>query len=193
MYDTSHTGIIDFQTFEKIIIFYRLSLSHDEILSIFDLFDHNKQGKINYDDFIKGLIGNLSPRRDYLIKRIFNVISNGKNELSINDIKNNYNTWRDPEWVARKKTKEEVINDFMDNLNIFLEYNSHMSKANTGFMNFDDFYKFYSQISMGISDDNYFEYLVNNVWNLDGGSANNYYNYGQNAFEQRGRNVHSSY
>ena len=193
MYDTSHTGIIDFQTFEKIITFYRLSLSHDEILSIFDLFDHNKQGKINYDDFIKGLIGNLSPRRDYLIKRIFNVISNGKNELSINDIKNNYNTLRDPEWVARKKTKEEVINDFMDNLNIFLEYNSHMSKANSGFMNFDDFYKFYSQISMGISDDNYFEYLVNNVWNLDGGSANNYYNYGQNAFEQRGRNVHSSY
>ena len=193
MYDSSHSGIIDFPTFEKIITIYRLSLSHDEIASIFSLFDPNKTGKINYDDFIKGLIGNISPRRDYLIKRIFNVISNGKNELSINDLKNNYNASRDPEWVARKKTKEEIINDFIDNLQIFLEYNSHLSKANSGYMNFEDFYKFYSQISMGISDNNYFEYLVNNVWNLDGGSANNYYNYGNNAFAQRGRNDYSNY
>ena len=52
-------------------------------------------------------------------------------------------------------------------------------------MNFEDFYKFYSKISMGISDNNYFEYLVNNVWDLDGGSANNYYKYGNNGFQQR--------
>ena len=185
MYDTSHTGKIDYKTFEKIITIYRLSLTSDEILQIFKVFDKNNTGQINYDEFIMTLIGQISPRRDYLIKSIFNVVSNGKNELSINDLKKNYNSSRDPEWVARKKTREQVIADFIELLEIFLEYNSKMSKSTPGYMNFEDFYKFYSQISMGISDNNYFEYLVNNVWNLDGGSANNYYNYGNNGFQQR--------
>ena len=185
LYDTSHTGLIDYKTFEKIITIYRLSLTQDEILKIFKIFDKDNTGQINYDEFIRTLIGQISPRRDYLIKSIFNLVSNGRNELSINDLKKNYNSSRDPEWVARKKTREQVIADFVELLEIFLEYNSKMSKSTPGYMNFEDFYKFYSQISMGISDNNYFEYLVNNVWNLDGGSANNYYNYGNNGFQQR--------
>ena len=185
LYDTSHTGLIDYKTFEKIITIYRLSLTQDEILKIFKVFDKDNTGQINYDEFIRTLIGQISPRRDYLIKSIFNLVSNGRNELSINDLKKNYNSSRDPEWVARKKTREQVIADFVELLEIFLEYNSKMSKSTPGYMNFEDFYKFYSQISMGISDNNYFEYLVNNVWNLDGGSASNYYNYGNNGFQQR--------
>ena len=185
MYDTNHTGQIDFKTFEKIITIYRLSLTSEEILTIFKIFDKDNTGKINYDEFIRTLIGQISPRRDYLIKSIFNLVSNGKNELLLNDLKKNYNSSRDPEWVARKKTREQVIADFIELLEIFLEYNSKMSKSTPGYMNFEDFYKFYSQISMGISDNNYFEYLVNNVWDLDGGSANNYYNYGNNGFQQR--------
>ena len=39
MYDTSHTGKIDYKTFEKIITIYRLSLTSDEILQIFKVFD----------------------------------------------------------------------------------------------------------------------------------------------------------
>ena len=192
MYDNNHSGKIDFPTFEKIITLYRLSLTPDEIVTIFSSFD-NGTGKINYDDLIRNLIGSLTPRREQLIKKIFNLISNGRNEIAINELKSNYNASRDPEVVARKKLPEEVIGDFTDNLEIFREYNASISKSNPGFLNFVDFMKFYSQISLGISDDNYFEYLVNNVWNLDGGNANNFYNYGKNIFEQRARSAYNKY
>jgi DNA polymerase-3 subunit alpha len=91
----------------------------------------------------------------------------------------------------------EIFNKIED---YYLDYPQQIPKVEVPFVE-KGTYTFYgitkekypTLCSMGISDDNYIEYLVNNVWNLDGGSANNYYNYGQNAFEQRGRNVHSSY
>ena len=193
MYDNTHTGKIDFPTFEKIITLYRLSLTPNEIVTIFSLFDNTNSGKINYDDLIKGIIDTLPLRREQLIRKIFNTISNGRNEISFQELKSNYNASRDPEVVARKKIPEEVIGEFSDNLEIFREYNSKMSKSNNGYFCYDDFLKFYSQISLGISDNNYFEYLVNNVWNLDGGNANNYYNYGNNVFEQRARSAYNRF
>ncbi len=193
MYDNTHSGKIDFPTFEKIITLYRLSLTPNEIVTIFTFFDNTNSGKINYDDLIKALIDKLPLRREQLIRKIFNSISNGRNEISFQELKSNYNSSRDPEVVARKKIPEEVIGDFSDNLEIFREYNCNMSKSNNGYFCYDDFLKFYSQISFGISDNNYFEYLVNNVWNLDGGNANNFYNYGNNIFEQRARSAYNRF
>ena len=49
---------------------------------------------------------------------------------------------------------------------------------NDGILVYEDFIKFYSQISMYISDNNYFELLIKNVWNLDGGDTYHFYNFG---------------
>ena len=40
-------------------------------------------------------------------------------------------------------------------------------------MNFNEFAMFYNEISMNIKDDNLFDYLLNNCWNLDRFNGNN--------------------
>ena len=96
-----------------------------------------------------------------------------------------YNASRHPEVVACKKSLDDVKNEFSEFLDIFIEFIIPYSSSSKGFINYNDFIKFYNQISLGISDESYFEYLINNVWNLDNGDEKHFYNYGNNVFHFR--------
>ena len=177
MYDNNHSGKIDYNTLEKIIETYKLYLNKDELTQIFKNFDQENTGLINYDNLIKTIVGNMSLKRENLIKKVFNILSNGyNNDISIIEIKKKYNASRHPEVISSKKDINSIINDFSDNLDIFKDYIIPFSRSQTGFLNYNDFIKFYNQISLGISDDSHFEYLINNVWNLNGNIGRSYYN-----------------
>ena len=121
-----------------------------------------------------------------LINQVFNSLTNGYNEeISIINLKNKYNASRHPEVVACKKSLDEIKNEFNENLDIFKEYITPLSTSSHDFINYNDFIKFYNQISLGISDEKYFDYLINNVWNLDNGDDKHYYNFGNNIFGMR--------
>ena len=183
MYDNNHTGKIDFNTLEKIIQAYKLPLTHEEILNIFKNIDKNNTGIINYDYLIRKIVGNMTSKRQNLINQVFNSLTNGYNEeISIINLKNKYNASRHPEVVACKKSLDEIKNEFNENLDIFKEYITPLSTSSHDFINYNDFIKFYNQISLGISDEKYFDYLINNVWNLDNGDEKHYYNYGRDVF-----------
>ena len=183
MYDNNHTGKIDFNTFEKIIQTYKLPLSHEETLNIFQNIDKNNTGIINYDYLIRKIVGNMTSKRQNLINQVFNSLTNGFNEeISIIILKNKYNASRHPEVVSGKKNIDEIKNEFNENLDIFREYIIPLSTSSNGFINYNDFIKFYNQVSLCISDEKYFDYLINNVWNLDNGDEKHYYNYGRDVF-----------
>jgi hypothetical protein len=38
----------------------------------------------------------------------------------------------------------------------------------------EEFYEYYNNISMSIEEDSYFEFMMNNVWNLDGNNKQQY-------------------
>ena len=187
MYDSNHTGKVDYNSFEKIIEIYKLPLSKNEISQIFKCFDEKNTGIIQYDNLIKTIVGNMPNNREFLIKQVYNnlILNENNNEVSISNLKNIYNASRHPEVIACKKKIYEIKNEFSDNLDVFREYIKPISISSDGFLNYNDFIKFYNQISLGISDDSYFNYLINNVWNLDNGDDKHYYNFGNNIFEMR--------
>ncbi len=186
MYDNNHTGKIDFNTFEKIVQTYKIPLTHEEILNIFQNIDKTNSGIINYDYLIRKIVGNMTSKRQNLINQVFNSLTNGFNEeISIINLKNIYNASRHPEVISRKKSLQEIKNEFNEYLDIFREYIIPLSTSSTGFINYNDFIKFYNQISLGISDEKYFDYLINNVWNLDNGDEKHYYNYGRDVFGKK--------
>ncbi len=187
MYDNNHTGKVEYNSFEKIIEIYKLPLNKAEISQIFKCFDEKNTGLIQYDNLIKTIVGNMPNNREFLIKQVYNnlILNENNNEVSISNLKNIYNASRHPEVIACKKTIDEIKNEFSDNLDVFREYIKPISNSLDGFLNYNDFIKFYNQISLGISDDNYFNYLINNVWNLDNGDDKHYYNFGNNIFGMR--------
>ena len=95
----------------------------------------------------------------------------------------------------------------MDELEIFREYIGNLKGNFITSLNFEEFKMFFGEISVGIDDDNLFEYFICNCWNLDrnmsnnyncGGNFNNIYennnrgnnnNYGQNVMAMTGKQI----
>ena len=171
LYDKNNKGLIDFINFEKICQTFKLNISNDEITKIFQTFSIDYNNRMNYDNFIYTLRGQLSPMRLELVRNAFNKLPiNNFNNIRIEDLKSNFNASNHPDVVSGKQIKEMVFNEFVEELEIFREYEEKIQKKPLMYFQFQDFVNFYTQISMGITDDNYFENLITSVWNVD---ANN--------------------
>ena len=187
MYDNNKTGKIDLSTLIKIFETYKISISEEEIEKIFSHFDFDNTGMIKYDNLISSIVGSMSIRRENLIKKVYNLIStNNTFDIPLINIIKSYISSRHPDVISGKRISEDVLQEFADNLNIFKDYINSIKKNESDRLNYEDFIKFYSQISMYISDNNYFEMLIKNVWNLDGGDTYHFYNFG-NKFGRKNR------
>ena len=174
IYDRQRTGQISLDDFNTIFQTYNLNLTNNDIQSIFQNFDNNQTGVINYDILLNNLIGQMSEKRLSSVQKVFNIFNKNENgEVLMSEIKQKYNPSRHPDVVNEKKNKEEVYGEFLDKLEIFREYNDNLKGSFSTTMNFNEFAKFYNEISMNIKDDNLFDYLLNNCWDMDKFLGNN--------------------
>jgi Ca2+-binding EF-hand superfamily protein len=174
IYDRNHSGQISLDDFITIFQTYNLNFTVPEIQKIFQIFDINQTGMINYDILLSNLIGQMNERRLAIVKKVFDSFNKNENgEVLMNEIKQKFNSSRHPDVVKEKKNKEEIYGEFLDKLEIFREYNDNLKSSYSNTMSFNDFVMFYNEISMNIKDDNLFEYLMNNCWDLDKLSFNN--------------------
>ena len=178
IYDRNHSGLISFDNFYTIFQAYYINFSLSDIKLLFSLFDtstNNKNEnykdtstfKIKYDDLLKSVIGEMPEKRQLLVKKVFDSFdkdSNGK--IMTSDLKTKFNYQRHPDVLNGKNTANEVYSDFLDFLETFREYNDNLRGGYSFSMSFEEFCEFYSEISMSIEDDNYFENMLINCWNI---------------------------
>ena len=175
IYDRNSSGFISFDNFYTIFQTNYTSIPLSDIKSIFSLFEINNEGQINnssenkikYDLLLKSLVGNISIKRRILIQKVFNTFSKEKkNKAMISEIKNKFNASRHPDVIKGIKTENKILGEFLDFLETFREYNNNLHGFNFS-MSFQEFFDFYSQISLSINDDKHFEMLLTNCWDLD--------------------------
>ena len=79
------------------------------------MFDPDDDGSINYDEFLRGVMGEMNQRRQAIVKKAFAVIDSDKSGiLDINDIKGRYNAKKHPDVIAGKQTEEDILYEFLD-------------------------------------------------------------------------------
>ena len=200
IYDRNRQGQISLDDFITIFQAYNLNFTNSEIQNIFQIYDTNQTGNINYDILLNNLIGQMNERRLFTVKKVFNTFNKNENgEVLMSEIKQKYNSGRHPDVINEKKNKEEVYGEFLDKLEIFREYSDNLKGSFSTTMNFNEFAMFYNEISMNIKDDNLFDYLLNNCWDLDrfsennqnNNSNNNYMNYDKNIRARTGKQIMS--
>ena len=189
LYDLNHKGIISFDDFSMIIQAYTMKITPEEIKIIFDLFDKEKTGLINYNELIQTIIGQISQQRKICIQKVFdrfNKDNNGK--VSISEIKLLFNSRRHPDVISGKKSEGEIFGEFLDNIENYKEYLEHLRGAYENNFTLEDFINFYSIAGMNMDDDNIFEFMMNNCWNLDNSSVgkSNMNNMGGNRYRNNG-------
>jgi hypothetical protein len=64
---------VSYAEFEKLVSEHTLSWSPDQTKLVFDFFDKDKSGSINFDEFLVGIRGKLNERRRQLVLLAFEV------------------------------------------------------------------------------------------------------------------------
>ena len=116
--------------------------------------------------FIDGLRtqGRLNKRRRKLVNMAFDVLDkDGSGIVDINDISAAYNVDLHPDYIAGKRTKEDILLEFLDNFDV--------GGDKDGLVTREEFQNYYTTISCSIQRDDYFELMIRNAWHISGGEG----------------------
>ena len=165
--DNDNNKTVDINEFRKFCHDYRIPINDNEIQILFSELDINRNGKIDYEEFLRGVIGEMSDRRRNIVLQAFKVFDKKQNGvIEKDDIRDNYNAKLHPDVQSGKKTEEEVLAEFLDTF----EYQFSLlndGKTKDGKITMEEFLDYYNNISMSIKDDDYFEEMITSVYNLD--------------------------
>jgi Ca2+-binding EF-hand superfamily protein len=169
--DENSNKKITFDEFEKLFKKYRYDLSEEEINNLFNYFDKDGSGFIDYDEFVNGICGNLNKFRKDVLKQVFEKLDeNERGYVTVGQLRNEYNPKEHPLVRQGKRTEEEILAEFLDVLeyhfNLLIEKSDDNLDVNEIKVDFDDFCEFYKNISVCIEDDKYFEVMVLSEWGI---------------------------
>ena len=169
--DESGEKKIAFNEFEKMFKRYRFNLSQIEINNLFNYYDKDGSGFIDYGEFVKEIVGELSQFRKDVLKQVFEKLDKEETGfITVGLLRNTYNPKEHPLVRRGKRSEDEILGDFIDVLeyhfSLLNEKNDENVDANEIKIDFDEFCEFYKPISICIEEDKYFEVLVLSVWGI---------------------------
>ena len=169
--DENNTQTIDFKEFKKCCEQFQLNLTDNEIQIAFASFDRDNTGEIDYDEFLRTIRGDMNDFRRNLVNQVFNKLDlNGNGEISFDELQAKYSAKNHPEVLSGRKTENEVLKEFMDTFQD--TYNYLCGTETDNIITLEEFMEYYENISMTIDNDEYFEILLNNAWNLNNQNTN---------------------
>ena len=134
---------------------------------MFKGFDINGNGEIDFDEFLRVVVGPMNQFRTQLVKKAYQKIDiNGDGILDINDIKGKYDASRHPDVKSGKKTEQEVLQEFLETFE--MHHNVMSGNKADGRVTLEEFIEYYTNISANIDNDAYFDLMITNAWNVDG-------------------------
>ena len=167
--DENDSKTISLPEFVKFCHNYRIPIVGKDINLLFEEFDKDKSGEINYEEFVYSFVGEMNERRKRLIKILFDSFDKNKTGfIDLDEIRNSYSPVNHPDVLSGKKTEDEALAEFLDNLQYhFNLLKSQKEEGDGNKIGFDEFLKFFNNISVGIEDDDYFENMIKSGFNLE--------------------------
>jgi Ca2+-binding EF-hand superfamily protein len=121
-------------------------------------YDADGDGNITYDEFISGLRDELSERRLVMVKKAFAMLDkDGSGELTVNDIAGIYDVSMNAEFLEGKKTKDEILMEFLNNFD-------GSRGNNDGKVSWNEWIDYYSDLSMSTPSEEYFVRMMESTW-----------------------------
>jgi Ca2+-binding EF-hand superfamily protein len=108
--DDNHSLSLDKYEFSKAMTDFMLGFSQNEMNTLFNLFDSNKNGLIEYDEFLREIRGPMNEIRSQFVSKAFAKLDkDGNGYIDIHDIEGTYNGKFHPDVIAGKKTERQVL------------------------------------------------------------------------------------
>ena len=164
--DDDNSKSLDRNEFRKAIKDFKIEIPDDFIDTVFTAFDLNRDGTIDYDEFLRIIRGDLNSNRLGLVKKAFKKLDkDGSGVVDLDDIRDVYNATRHPDVISGRKTEEQVLLEFLETFET--HHNIQNNGRSDGQVTLDEFIEYYNNVSMSVEDDRYFELMMTNAWNLN--------------------------
>lgn len=115
----------------------------------------------------------MNPGRTAIAKLAFKKMdADGSGVLELSDIKGVYNAKKHPDVMMGKRTEDSVLYEFLDTFEASYHLR-HPDSKNSGkrVITMDEWIEYYNMISCSIDNDQYFELMMTNAYNLGGAAA----------------------
>ena len=156
---TKGGGKISHFDFRKRLHAVGVNVSGEEMHFIFENFDRARTGSMLYEEFLKGVRGELSPRRLALVKLAFVKLAGSlEGTVSRDHVKNAYDVSKHPDVLFSKRHAQQIFAEFVDTFTHFRQSSNNIS--------FSDWKEYFGDLSASIKDDEYFDLTMRSVWNL---------------------------
>lgn len=121
-------------------------------------YDVDGDGNVSYEEFLSGLREELSERRVNMVKKAFKMLDrDASGKITTSDIAGIYDVSMNPEFLEGRKTKEEILVEFLNNFD-------GARGNNDGIVTWEEFYDYYSDLSMSTPSDEYFVKMMESTW-----------------------------
>jgi hypothetical protein len=82
-----------------------------------------------------------------------------------------YNAKSHPDVRQGRKTEQEVLNEFLDTFQLHYSLLDRGSGARDGTIELKEFMEYYRNVGASIDNDEHFELMLSNAWNLGGSKS----------------------
>jgi len=107
---------LDIGEFEQALAAFGLFPKKVELQALMKFYDVDADGNIGYEEFLRGLRDELTERRKAMVQKAFAMLDkSGTGAIGMSDIAGIYDVSMNPEFLEGRKTREEILTDFLSN------------------------------------------------------------------------------
>jgi Ca2+-binding EF-hand superfamily protein len=133
-------------------------VSKEESQQVLTHFDRDKNGSVDFNEFIRSIRGDLNAARKAIVRTAYQKLdANRDGQVTLDDIAKVYDANRHPDVVSGRKSAEQIYLEFMRMWD---------TQERDSIVTFDEFSEYYADLSSAIDDDNYFITMMRNTWEL---------------------------
>lgn len=163
IYDANDPGTLSYAEFRKGMREFGLwNCPEDETLNLFNCLDYSGTGKISSDDLMDLVRQPMSRWRTSIVEKVFCMVDQDHDGLvTVNDLKVGYNYKKHPKFQNGDWTCETLFDNLVKH---FLPSSS--AQQRDGIVSRREFIDFYAGLSLFISRDVEFDYIVRYNWKI---------------------------
>lgn len=119
-------------------------------------FDSDKNGSVDFNEFLRSLKGDLNERRLECVRKAYAILDvNGDGTVKLDDIARIYDASKHPEVQSGSKSERDLFLEFMS---------LWETQEKDGIITFEEFCEYYSDISASCNSDEEFEIIMQSAW-----------------------------